>query len=47
MVWFGLVSGCKRFGLVWIGMVHSLIWSSHIEPDPRNKTISLKAVCLG
>ena len=36
--WSGLVSGCKRFGLVWIGMVRSLTQSSHKEPDLRNKT---------
>ena len=38
MVWSGLVSRCKRFGLVWIGMVRSLTRSSHKEPDPKNKT---------
>ena len=37
MVWSGLVSRCKRFELVWIGMVRSLARSSHKESDPRNK----------
>ena len=38
MVWSGLVSVCKRFGLVWIDMVRSLTQSSHKESDPKNKT---------
>ena len=37
MVWSGLVSECKRFELVWIGMVRFLTQSSHKEPDSRNK----------
>ena len=40
MVWSGLVSECKWFGLVWISMIHSLTRSSHKESDSKNKILN-------